>query len=635
MTTVIAGGNTTTGRIWADHNWNPMDVTRTMLSADFTHTLNASTFYKVRLQRMLSDYNTFLDDEERRDPTNFIHQIGDLQLDATPFGYWPENDIDPTGLYMGGHWSKSRDSSKIALWTGNIDVTSQLNQFAQVKGGIEYTYGNYDVNHRQVNEYFTADLSPVYVWQRNPSQGAAYLQTKLEFRSIVANVGVRADYWYSGGDWYSYDPYDLALSAVFGKDQLDEQLEREPTDHLFTLSPRLGVSFPITTESKFFFNYGHFRQMNDPHDLFLVREVVTGAVDRMGDPNAPLPRTVAYELGYEHSLFDRYLIRATGYYKALGDQSRLVRFVNLDESVDYTRSQPLNYADIRGVELSFLKNVGQYVRGFVNLTYMSVKRGNFGFDTIFQNQVRQREYERNSRAHYQEKPVPEPYARVNVEFLAPSDFGPSTLGMHLLGGWRMNVLGEWRAGEVFTYTGDVAIEGLSNNVKWKDFYNVDLRLTKAFDTSVGDAQFFIDVNNVLNLRHLNRYGNFFSEDGRDFDHYMMSLHLPEEVFEGRDPNYQFVSGNDRPGTFRKPGVEFQPIEAVQSVEQIATPRDRPLYYEMTSGRYMDWKDGAWQEADGDLVDQVLDDRAYIDMPNLDFLNFLNPRAVRFGIRLSL
>ena len=375
--------------------------------------------------------------------------------------------------------------------------------------------------------------------------------------------------------------------------------------------------------------------MNDPHDLFLVREVVTGAVDRIGDPNAPLPRTVAYEMGYEQNLFDQFLVRMTGYYKALDDQSRYVRYTNLDETVDYQRSEPLNYADIRGLELVLQKNAGKYVRGFVNFTYLSVKRGNFGFDRLYENQVQQREYERTSRAHYQAKPVPEPFARLNLDFLAPRTLGPSVLGAHPLGDWRLSLLGEWRAGDTFTWSGDTEIEGLSNNVHWKDFYNLDLRLSKAFETSVGSAQFFVDVSNVLNLRHLSRYGNFFSEDGRDWDHYMMSLHLPEDVFEGNDVSYLYVPGDDRPGTFRKPDVTYQPIEAILTTDAVGSPSERPLYYEVETGRYMDWQNGSWQEADADLVEQVLDDKAYIDMPNLDFLNFLNPRSVRFGLRLSL
>jgi len=36
-----------------------------------------------------------------------------------------------------------------------------------------------------------------------------------------------------------------------------------------------------------------------------------------------------------------------------------------------------------------------------------------------------------------------------------------------------------------------------------------------------------------------------------------------------------------------------------------------------------------------LVSYVLDNRAYIEMPNMEFLTFLNPRNIFFGLRVSI
>ena len=40
-------------------------------------------------------------------------------------------------------------------------------------------------------------------------------------------------------------------------------------------------------------------------------------------------------------------------------------------------------------------------------------------------------------------------------------------------------------------------------------------------------------------------------------------------------------------------------------------------------------------ADAGRVSDVLETKAYIDMPNQGYLNFLNPRNVFFGVRISL
>ena len=49
------------------------------------------------------------------------------------------------------------------------------------------------------------------VWSNFPIRGALYVQDKLEFEGMVANVGVRLDYSDPQGEWYEYDPYNKAF----------------------------------------------------------------------------------------------------------------------------------------------------------------------------------------------------------------------------------------------------------------------------------------------------------------------------------------------------------------------------------------------------------------------------------------
>ena len=105
---------------------------------------------------------------------------------------------------------------------------------------------------------------------------------------------------------------------------------REQTKKQVLLSPRLGIAFPISENAKLFFNYGHFRQQpQNPENLFLLlRSTDNQMISRVADPNAPLPWTVAYELGYEHSFFDEYLLRVAAYYKDIKNETKLVEYVN-------------------------------------------------------------------------------------------------------------------------------------------------------------------------------------------------------------------------------------------------------------------------------------------------------------------
>jgi hypothetical protein len=61
---------------------------------------------------------------------------------------------------------------------------------------------------------------------------------------------------------------------------------------------------------------------------------------------------------------------------------------------------------------------------------------------------------------------------------------------------------------------------------------------------------------------------------------------------------------------------------------------RVIYYEKQSGQYMQYSNDQWQQVPGSRMDQILKDKAYIDMPNQTSFNFLNPRQIFFGIRTS-
>ena len=86
--------------------------------------------------------------------------------------------------------------------------------------------------------------------------------------------------------------------------------DTESTDPQFTISPRLAVSFPITVSSKLFFNYGHFRSMPSPDNLYRVERLIeNNSINRVANPNLALPQTVSYELGFEQALSEQYLLR--------------------------------------------------------------------------------------------------------------------------------------------------------------------------------------------------------------------------------------------------------------------------------------------------------------------------------------
>jgi len=611
-------------RIYSTDYWAPTEVNNYMGGLKLTHSLSSNTFYEVRLNAFRSNYDT--NPGQLRDETSVV-SFGGVGFDEAPFGFQPRPTFGVDGMRTGVGMSNARDTSVVTAYNFKADLTSQLNRFLQIKTGVEYNLSDSKVNYGRFDEFLPSSNSHS-TWERTPVRGAAYAQSKLEFAGMIANLGLRLDYFNAGGDWYSYDPFSPAFSARFAP-VIDTLLTQDPTDHIFSLSPRMGVSFPITEFSKLYFNYGHFRSLPDPNNLFLLREfTTTGQISRVANPNNPLPKTVAYELGYEQSLFDQLLIRMAGYYKDVSLQPFLTEYISRDGQVNYMVNEPNSFEDIRGFEVTISRNRGRWIQGFINYTYMVFTSGYFSLRRNFENPTAQREFSESDaeRRRASSRPVPRPYARLNLDFLTPVDFGPRIAGYPIFADWRVSLISNWQQGAKFTWTGGGAIPGVINNVSFRDNLNTNLRFTKNIVIAGNRAQLFIDIFNVFNRRTLSFNGFI---DGNDQLSYLRSLHLPES-----DDYQTNIHGNDKIGSYRSYDVAYQPMQRIATRESITNPHERVIYWEFESRQYLSYRDGNWVTADQQVVDQALEDKAYIDMPNQSFLTFLDPRDIFWGIRLS-
>ncbi len=620
-------------RLFASDYWAPNRVKRTMLGAKFTHFLNTTTFYEASAQLFSSDYST---NPGRARNTDRVYLFGSsYYLDEAPFGFVASPDNYSTtgidGMRMAIGMSNARDSSKLSTYTLRFDISSQLDKYNEGKAGVEFVYTDNDVNYGSVDLVLPSGRSTSR-WHTFPKRLSAYVQDKLEFEGMIANVGLRFDLSDAGGEWYEYDPYTTTFrgTASLGIDTL---LQKAPTKAITAFSPRLGVAFPITTDAKLFFNYGHFRSMPNPEDLFLVRrETATQSIIRIANPNLPLEKTVAYELGYEHNLFDMFLLRLAGYYKDISDQRRLVSFVGYSNIPNYTVTTNTSYADTRGFEITLTKNRGSWVQGFLNYTYMVSTSGAFGRPTYYQNAVQQAEDERTNPQQF--KPIPRPYARASVDVFSPSEFGPEIMGFYPAADIRANLLARWTSGFYFTWVGGGSVPGIQNNTQWKGSYSFDLRVSKSIALGPLNLQIFMDVANLFNRKEMATIGTtpLGFVDAQDYLNYMKSLHLPSDFDRF---GYGNIAGDDEPGDYRKTGVAFQPMVYTQDITTVSSPSSVPLYYEAQSKTYYQWVSGQWQVADQSKVNKALEDKAYIDMPNQDWFTFLNPRDIYFGLKVSL
>lgn len=567
--------------------FSPSTIYRNIYDLKLTHTLSSKTLYEFKFQYKRSKHNTF--QTSLRDTTKRYEIVPGLFVDEAPYGYWGYGVTGPAGIHLGGWMNLGRDKSLNTTYTMRLDFSSQFNRNNQIKTGMEIVLNNYDINSSSYSPSMSTWTRSM-IYDVSPYRFSIYAQDKMEFEGFIANVGIRGDYSDANTKKYQLDSFDEFYSAGYG-DLIEEEAPTSKAGARFTLSPRLGISHPVGENSKLYFNYGHFRAEPFSSYRFRIQRESNGQVTYMGDPALEPEKTVAYELGFEQNVLDMFLFKIAGYYKDISDQTGWVLYDGLG-NVSYYKAVNNNYEDIRGLEITLSKRTGKWFTGFINYTYDVRTSGYFGLLENHEDPNRQREYLRLNP--YQSKPNPQPYARANIDLHTPDDYGPAWNNFHPFGAWRFNILAHWRSGRYYTYNPN-QIPGLLNNTQWRDWHNLDVRISKVIKTDLANVQFYLDISNVFNHKYMSMAG--FS-DNYDWLAYMESLNFSWEK--------GVQNGDDRIGDYRKPGVAYEPLEP--------NPDDDPEIKARNERRK--------------------EKNTYIDMPNIKSLSFLNPRDFIFGISIN-
>ena len=392
------------------------------------------------------------------------------------------------------------------------------------------------------------------------------------------------------------------------------------------VSPRIAISHPITENSKLYFNYGHYREVPTSERLYRVQRDLRDKMDFVGDPTIHLAKTVAYELGFDQAISNSYLFHLAAYYKDITDEEFWVRYISADGKVNYRKITSNAYEDIRGFEADLRKMTGRWFTGDINYEYRVGTSGYFGTALYYQNPADQREYLRRNPVQY--KPRPQPRFKAYLDFHTPFDFGRTIIGQKPLGGWNLNLIARWTAGAWFTWDPN-NIPGIEYNVQWKNYKNFDIKLSKTFPLKSFDLKLFMDVYNLFNIK---RFSGLSFTDSHDYNFYMQSLHLSNSV--GNKLGYGNIPGKDKPGDYRNDGVDYQPMEWIENVTKVSEPNPRVIYYDASAKKYMQYANNSWQVVNDKTINDILDKKAYIDMPNQTFYTFLNPRSIFFGLTVS-
>lgn len=522
-----------------------IDRYRSTIGAILRHTLNSQIYYELILNRMYTKY--WVDNGTPRDFSPVI-RIGNNWYDETPVGYYnAKDDKDQAGIYAlstDGGRNYDRSHSETITFKGNLEW--QYFKFSSLKSGFEFIYNDF----LEDRGYKNTKWRDYRYYRIFPKRFALYAQNLIEFEGLIANVGLRMDYFdpaFTAIDTYT-NPFALYLEEreLYWRNE-DGTVPKVRTEAQTRFSPRIGVSHPLSETTKIFFNYGHFYQIPEAEKLYTTTwDIVSEKADYVSNPNTEMLKTVQMEVGFAQNLLDLVEVYFAAYYKDMRNEPSRVYYVNAQNPAIHVKTWRNNaYEDIRGFEFRLQKHYGEWITGWLTYDYRQhVKPDMLPLEPYL------REAGAEVIANDPNIVAPEeglgspfpivsstlPKFRAGVDFHTPFRIGPEWRGFYPLGGLTFNFFYTYNDGSEFTWNPDNE-RGVYNNMKWVSSQYVDFRFAKRFrQTGPFTAEFYLDVTNLFNFKKLER-GSFLGP--KDWENYLYSLSEDEHRKVGVYENKEF------------------------------------------------------------------------------------------------
>ncbi|MBI3005687.1 MAG: TonB-dependent receptor [Ignavibacteriales bacterium] len=342
------------------------------LSAQLTHTLGSTAFYSLNASYFRKEFREYLFE----DPFDTRYVLDPFKTNTNLYEFLRAG--------TNNHHFRRMTESRVA----KLDYTDQMSSLHQVKAGIEmklhYLYLQ-DYNITPVEDttnvggtetvVYRATIPPTtspfyHEYSVRPIEFSAYFQDKLEYENMIVNIGLRYDYFDSNGDVLS-DPQDPNVYLPQKPENqgltLEERLAKwyKKATAKSSLSPRFGISYPITDRGVLHFSYGHFLQIPSFSHLYQSPGYKVDGVNPIqgvfGNPDLNPQKTVMYEFGLQQQVTDALSFDVTGFYRDTRDWVDTSPKIpvrdpsGLTSTAAYTVFVNKGYANNRGVTLTLSK----------------------------------------------------------------------------------------------------------------------------------------------------------------------------------------------------------------------------------------------------------------------------------------
>jgi len=500
------------------------------------HSLSQKTFYNLTLGYTSVDYER---NYYNKTPPDFWV----ITEDTTYSSIEPPTRNPLTRFYTDRGVEDAWINNYNQQYTFKLDFTSQALPSHLIKMGVEADYkeltnvnifgGGYGFSEYGRFIYMSGEEYPAppgpykefgttrWVVNGYPNSGGAYITDKFERESLIINAGVRMD-WFMPG-------------APTNKKSWIEQWKRAtelkadwPTVH-YQIDPRLGVSFPISTETVLFFSYGHFNKLAGIDNY--IRDPYSGGFT--GNPHLDFIKSVIYEFGFTHEFPGKWALDIKNYTRETAGQ---IGTTNLQ--VEYGLPVYLHdnkgYSRARGLEFEVRKQGDRYFNG--NVTYTLQWASGYSSSAFadyrrslnnLPNPIRERRLDWDVRHQ----------VIFNGSFRVGKNQHPSLFGLRLPPNWSGSVLTTFSSGRPYTPgTYDPVLARKLHNTKTKPpTFRTDIRIEKGFALGGFNASVGLDIDNIFNNYNVTSYG-FNTWTGEPYK-YGDTIQDSDKLYEYFDMNY--------------------------------------------------------------------------------------------------
>lgn len=479
----------------------------------WTHAISPRTFYAVKYSNFFNYYKHYV--HELPEDSSFYN------VDPRVFNAAAGYKFYIGGLRMGHYYRNSLTKVYKA------ELTSQINTSHQIKTGIESRWNrihlkeftilyNKDTNWKpQIPKYDPEDpstskykTSPYYdIYTNYPNEISFYLQDKIELVDMIVNVGIRYERFEPDGKILA-DPEDPNYRSPIkpankfhdynGNGVQDEgepdKTDKERLKYWFKkakpkhqISPRIGISYPITDKGALYFSYGHFLQI-PPYEYLYINpefEVTPGLSTTIGNADLEPQRTVQYEVGLQQQILENTVLDITGFYKDIRNLlgTKIVdTFIAGDRYALYINR---DYGNVRGITISLRRRRSSYLSASLDYTY-SIAEGNASDP---------------ASTYYDELAGREP----EKQLVYLSWDQTHTLNISVIlskpESWGLSLVGQYGSGLPYTPSFAATRTSFENSERKPARYNLDLRAHKEFKTGKIRYSLFLNIYNLFDRRN--------------------------------------------------------------------------------------------------------------------------------------